>query len=179
MLNDFDTVLEENKYLYDYIDHCKKNQDNLLSSKDDQIKEQRDIITKQNDELVHLNFVIYNQNLNNHEEMINPLYLCEREEEIEQLNDKNKELLKLQSVIEEIKAFIASQSSTFIPNYSNIVENLIIIFKERILCQTAEKRVFDAHFEPLTPEVSPKPSKPPVRSMPKNKKMKKRLSPRS
>ena len=195
LLNDFDTILDENKYLYDYIDDLsiasKKDQNNLsikqdeISTLNNHIKEQRDLIVKLNNELVDLNFVIYNQNLSRNEEMINPLYLCEREEEIEQLkmqlNDKNKEILKLQSVIDEIKIFIANQSP-YMPIFtaSSVVDQLMILFKEKILCQTEDFEKSGSltpsksgSLTPISTESSP--LKPFV---PKNKKMK-RLSIRS
>ncbi len=178
LLNDFDTVLEENKYLYDYIDKLTTTYTESLAEvkkeQDKYIQEQRGIIDKQNDELVDLNFVIYNQNIYKNEEMINPLYLADREEEIEQLktqlNDKTKELLKLHAIIDEIKTFIANQSPYTQFSYGlTIVENLMILFKEKILCQT------DHDLIPLI--ISPESS--PLKPSAKNKKIKKRLSTRS
>ncbi len=217
LLNDFDNILDENKYLYEYVDklknelkdstnnteniininnkeqehltkllQCKDNEINILNDKilinKKFIKEQEELIIKQNDELIDLNFIIYNHNNN-----INDLQVQieDRDREILQLNqqmtnivsDKNKEIEELKmlndhyvKLIEEIKMFIANiQQSQYIPlfNPARIVDNLMIIFKEKILCQ-------DKDYDPLliTPPSSPlKPPKP--------KKMKKKIDNRS
>lgn len=201
LLNDYDAALDENKWLYEYVDQLKKelqeykvnmeeiisvhdkeqqHLNNLIHIKDDTLltnksymKQQDDLISKQNDELIDLNFIIYNQN--------KELYDYEHtKEEIELLKNHHKELnhnydkLKKEcdetqalnahycSLIEEIKTFICNtQKSQYIPlfNPSKIVENLMILFNEKILCSDTNDY-----------EVPP---------IPKNKRMKKKIDNRS
>ena len=138
-------------------DRCVKNKQ--------YIQEQNELITKQNDELIDLNFVIYNQN----KELYDLQYLKEREEDIEDLKKQYDELKVLNNhyvnLIEEIKTFIDNtQKSQYIPlfNPTRIVDNLMILFNEKILCHD---NIQDAGQDRL--------------EVPKGKKMKKRLSNRS
>ena len=202
LLNDFDSLIDENNYLYDYIDQlnkkCQVHEDelkefttnmeeiNLLNNNEQEkltkllyckeetiniltnryghskkfIEEQQELIKKQNDELIDLNFVIYNQN-KEMQDLQARSYLIEREEEIEKLK---KQVNEYTCLINEIKNFIAAQQSQYpLFNPSKIMDNLMILFNEKILCY----------------DDSPKYNNKIVQEIPKNKKMKKKLLNRS
>ncbi len=170
LLNDFESILDENRHLYDHIDQLNKkitlhsnelkefttNMEELISvnnkeqdrlqklvySKDDEFKllyerlmtskkictEQEELITKQNDELLELNFIIYNKN--------KEIYYLKNQIEINNKEFEEVRILNAQygSLINEIKEFIENQSQCIpIFNPSKIVENLMLLFNQKIL----------------------------------------------
>lgn len=203
LLDEYDSLLDENTYLYDYIDQL-----NLTSN--DELKEftihMEEVITSNNKEQEHLNKLLYckdteidilreryniNKNMiEEHQDLIKKQndelidlnfiiynqnkYLAERQEEINKLKNKVDEI---QSLNNDYVSLI-DEIKTFIANAQQ--SQYIPLFNPaRIMDNLMILFNYPCHgddFDPLlvSPEVSPlKPSKP------KSKKMTKRLSNRS
>ena len=154
------------------LEHNNNKKDNLIQEQDDLIRERYNDINKLNDELIDLNFVLYNKNqeidqmteaYKEKEVFENPLYIDESSIEKDQLklqlqdkqtmiDEQAKQIEHYATLIDNIKKFIASQQCVPLFNPGKMIEHLLAFFHEK----TYDIPLLSPDLSPILKPCSPK-----------------------